>query len=137
MASIQKRFTDKGRVRYRVQVRLKGYPIQSATFLKKSEAVLWAQQREAGLKLGKTFTDPLPNNHTLSNLIDKYILEVLPRKKDQCPLRQLWWWKREVGNLPLDQITPAMIVERRTKLAQGKTHYGTKRLPSTVNRSSA
>ena len=134
LAAIQKRTTATGKVRYRAIVRIKGHPSQFATFHKKSDAVLWAQQREAGLKLGKTFTDVLPNNHTLSNLIDKYILEVLPQKKDQCPLKQLRWWNREMGNLPLDQITPAMIVECRTKLAQGKTHYGTKRLPSTVNR---
>jgi hypothetical protein len=75
----------------------------------------WTQQREAGLKLGKTFTDSLHNNHTLSDLIDRSIQDVL--QKDQCPLRQLWWWKRQAGAMDLDEITPALIIEYRDKLA--------------------
>jgi integrase len=135
LASIHKRITGKGRVRYRAQVRVKGYPNQSATFLKKSEAVLWSQQKEAELKLGKTSPDPLPlPEHTLTNLIDRYIQEVLPQKKDQCPLRLLWWWKAQIGDYNLDQVSPPLIIECRTKLARGKTFKGTKRSPSTVNR---
>lgn len=134
MAAIQKRISSDGKARYRALVRIKGHPSQSATFPKKSEAVLWGKQREAEARLGLVSSISYPSNHTLSDLIDRYIKDVLPQKKDQCPLRQLWWWKREIGNRSLGQITPALIVECRTKLAQGRTHYGRKRLPSTVNR---
>lgn len=126
MASIHKRITGKGIVRYRAQVRIKGYPTQSATFLKKSEAVLWSQQKEAELKLGMTSSYPLRSREfTLANLIDRYIQDVLPLKKDQCPLRQLWWWKRQAGKRDLSEITPSLIIDYRDQLAQGKTFKGT------------
>jgi len=43
LASMHKQITDKGRARYRAQIRVKEYSAQSATFLKKSEAALWTQ----------------------------------------------------------------------------------------------
>ncbi len=42
MASIEKRTTQDGAVSYRVKVRLKGKPTQSATFKRLTDAKKWA-----------------------------------------------------------------------------------------------
>lgn len=42
MATIQERKTQDGKVTCRVQVRLKGYPPQTATFSRKTDARKWA-----------------------------------------------------------------------------------------------
>jgi hypothetical protein len=47
MAYIQERTTEDGKTHFRVQIRLKGYPITSATFERKTDAKQWAQQTEA------------------------------------------------------------------------------------------
>lgn len=49
MASIHERKGKDGKVRYRVQIRLKGYPPQVASFERKTDAKLWAQQTEAAI----------------------------------------------------------------------------------------
>ena len=55
MAYIQERETDDGKTHYRVQIRLKGYPVTSATFERKTDAKLWAQQTEAAMREGTSF----------------------------------------------------------------------------------
>lgn len=47
MASIRKRINSKGNISYSVQVRIKGRPSEAATFKRKTDAELWAQQTEA------------------------------------------------------------------------------------------
>ena len=44
MATIETRVSDDGKTRYRVRIRLKGYPEQTATFERKTDAKKWAQQ---------------------------------------------------------------------------------------------
>lgn len=49
MATIQKRVTSKG-TSYRVMVRLKGYPPETATFERLTDAREWATNTEADMK---------------------------------------------------------------------------------------
>ena len=72
MAYIQKRKTDDGKSHYRVQVRLKGFPTQSATFERKTHAKKWAPQTEAAIREGRHFKFVESKKHTLSKLIDRY-----------------------------------------------------------------
>jgi hypothetical protein len=44
MAYIQERLRSDGKVRYRVQIRLKGFPTATATFGRKTDAKKWAQK---------------------------------------------------------------------------------------------
>ena len=46
MAFIQKRITKDGRISYRALVRVKGCPMKSATFAKRSDAIKWGQEKE-------------------------------------------------------------------------------------------
>src|SRR5205085_10097559 len=116
MATIDKRIMQDGTVVYRVRVRRKGYPQQVASFTKLSDAKKWAQIREGAVLEGRHFQTPKANQHTLTDLIDRYICEILPHKRastipDQA--RQLRWWKRHLGHALLADITPEVLIEHR------------------------
>ena len=135
MATIQRRQRSSGEVRYRVQVRLKGFPAQSATFRTKTLAKQWAQDVESAIREGRHFTTRESKRHTLADLVDRYSRDYLPAKrsgKDQA--RILEWWKKQVGVYPLADVTPPLIAEQRDKLARGRTNRGGRRGPGTVNR---
>lgn len=134
MATITERAAKDGSVSYRVEVRLKGHPIQRATFERKTDAKRWAASIESAIKEGRHFKTTEAKKHTLADLIDRYIQEILPGKskamrEDQA--RQLGFWKAELGAYALAEITPQRIAEARDKLAQGE---GKPRTPATVNR---
>lgn len=99
MASIQKRTGDKGDVSYRVRVRLKGHPIQTATFRRLTDAKRWAQQTEAAIREGRHFKTREAKKHTLADLIDRYARDVLPTKpKSQKSKNHSWnGGRRELG----------------------------------------
>lgn len=136
MASIEKRISGSGETSYRVKVRLKGFPVQSATFERLTDAKRWAQQTESAIREGRHFKTSESKRHTLAELIDRYCKDVLPNKpknlRDQT--RQLSWWKAEIGNHTLADVTPALIAQYRDKLANGITSRGKPRTPATVNR---
>ena len=136
MAYIEERKTKEGKVAYRVQVRLKGYPKETATFERKTDAKRWAQQTEAAMREGRYFKTTEAKKHTLADLIDRYISTVIPKKSKNAKARtaQLKWWKDQLGYLTLNDITPALIAERRDHLLTGTTFKGTARSPSTVVR---
>jgi len=80
MASIEKRITDAGGTSYRVKIRLKGYPTQTATFKRLTDAKKWVQHTESAIREGRHFKTSEAKKHTLADLVDKYINDVLPRK---------------------------------------------------------
>ncbi len=136
MASIQERKTDDGRTRYRAQVRLRGAPALSASFDRKTDAKRWAQQTEAAIREGRHFKSSEAKRHTLAELIDRYIGNVLPGKPKsrQTQTQQLLWWRQQIGSYTLADLTPALIAEHRDKLAKGITVRKGQRSPATVNR---
>ncbi len=136
MANIEKRVSQDSGISYRVKVRLKGHPIESATFDRITDAKKWAQQTESAIQEGRHFKTSQAKRHTLSELIDRYLKDVLSKKpktkRDQE--RHFIWWKNEIGIYLLADITPALIVECRDKLSNGMTHYEKSRSNATVNR---
>lgn len=136
MAYIETRKDSGGNTSYRVQVRLKGFPTQTATFERKTDANKWAQQTESAIREGRHFKTVESKRHTVEEMIDRYIKSVLPtkgsQKENQKP--QLEWWKKKVGSYTLAAATPSMIAECRDDLLDGETHLGGKRSPATVNR---
>ena len=136
MAYLQLRKSKDGRTSYRVQVRLKGQPIQSATFERKTDARRWAHQTEAAIREGRHFKTSESKRHTVGDLIDRYVTTVLPRKErsHQHQLSQLLWWRSEIGAHTLADLSPALIAQCRDKLAAGLVRGGTRRGPATVNR---
>lgn len=136
MASIEKRTSDQGHLSYRVKVRLKGYPAQSATFARLTDARKWAQHTESAIREGRHFKFAEAKKHTLTEAIDRYIKIQLPRKGSQMSNQkaQLLWWKQTLGVYLLSDVTPSLIAESRDKLADQPTHQSEKRSPATVNR---
>ena len=136
MANIEKRISDEGKASYRVKVRLKGHPVQSATFERKTDAAKWAQSTESAIRENRHFKTTEGKRHTLTELIDRYTKDVLARspKNARDQLRQLGWWKVEMGSYTLADITPSLVAQYRDKLAGGITHHGKPRSSATVNR---
>jgi integrase len=136
MATIQERITQDGKVTYRVQVRLRGYPAQTASFERKTDARKWAQQVESSIREGRHFKTAESKKHTLGEMIDRYIESVIPTKKvyGQRQILQLNWWKNQIGSHLLSEVTPALIAEQRDKLLQEVTYRGVKRSNSTTVR---
>lgn len=138
MATIQTRKTRDGKAHYRVIVRLKGHPAQSATFRRKTDAKRWAQDTEVAIREGRYFKTTEARRRTLEELIDRYIAEVLPasrkREADRRHLAsQLRWWSRHLGAYTLADVTPAMIGQHRDRLAR-QPPGGRPISPATLNR---
>lgn len=119
MASITKRKGRGGKDVYRVLIRLKGSPTQSATFERLTDAKKWAQDTESAIRDGRYFRTSQSKKHSVEELINRYIRDMLPQKKDgKHQEMQLKWWKNEVGALTLADLTPPVIAEFRDKLAE-------------------
>lgn len=132
MANIQERKTKNG-VHYRVQIRLKGHPIQRATFERKTDAKKWIQQTETSIREGRYFKTSESKKHTFADLANRYQREILPSKLKSKQEGQLLWWKEQLGHCLLSEITAPLIVEYRDKLAK-EVIRGKFRSPATIAR---
>lgn len=136
MAFIEKRTRPDGIEHYRVQVRLKGFPQQTATFDRLTAARKWAQQTESAIREGRHFKTVEAKRHTVGEMVDRYVKSVLPTKGRirHNQESQLEWWKSKIGDYTLADTTPAMIAERRDELLHEGIGKGRQRSPATVNR---
>lgn len=137
MATIEKRKSDDGSPSYRVKIRLKGYPPESATFSRLTDAKEWAQKTEADIKAGRHFG--ISKQHTLAELLDRYEATDLPKLKSAASVKlRLDWWRSELGPQLLSNLTPDVIAAARDRLAATPTRRATKvRSGADVNRSLA
>ena len=119
MATIERRDNEDGKPAYRVKVRLKGYPVQTATFGRKTDAKKWAQDIESAIRDGRHFKTSEAKRHTLGELIDRYTRDILPKKPKQIRVQtsHFAWWKGQLGKYALADMTPALLSEYRDKLA--------------------
>ncbi len=137
MATIEKRITESGEASYRVKIRLKSYPTQTATFKRLTDAKKWVQNTESAIREGRHFKTSEAKKHTLADLVDRYIKDVLPSKTDKFgrnQTTQLNWFKTEIGAYTLADITPAIIVQCRDKLLTEPSNRGKVRTPASVVR---
>lgn len=120
MASIQKRTLKNGKTSYRVQVRLKGHPIQRATFSRLTDARKWEQTTEAAMRERRYFKGTESTKHTIAELIDRYLDKIKrenpKRLKDVKPI--LLWWKSEIGYCALADLNRSLISEQIEKLTK-------------------
>ena len=72
MSLIEKRMTDDGKISYRVRIRIKGSPQESATFARLTDAKKWVQSIESAIRENRHFKVSEAKRHTLSELIDRY-----------------------------------------------------------------
>lgn len=121
MASIRKRINKDGSASYRVDVRLKGFPAQRATFSRLTDAKKWAKHTEAAIEEGRYFKTTEARKHTLAQAITRYKESVLPAKKDSKKQEaQLDWWEKEIGPYTLADVTPALLGQSRDKLGKDR-----------------
>ncbi|HEX03954.1 MAG TPA: site-specific integrase, partial [Bacteroidetes bacterium] len=119
MASIRKRTSGKGEIGYHVQIRLKGYPTQTASFTRLTDARKWAASTESAILEGRHFKTVEAKKHTLSEFVDRYVEQIVTgTKNDRNNIRNLHYWKEQIGDYLLVDVTPALIVESRDKLRQ-------------------
>jgi integrase len=118
MATIEKRANETGGTSYRVKIRMKGHPPESATFERLTDAKKWAANTESAIREGRHFKTTEAKRRTVAELVDRYARDVLPGKKDAATQgAQLTWWKSEIGHLALADVTPARLADCRDKLA--------------------
>ena len=93
------------------------------------------QQRPQSLE-GRHFKTAEAKRHTLADLIDRYIVDILPHKGASAirkQTQQLLWWKARLGYCIVADITPALIAEHRDMLRRDPTPRHTRRSNATVN----
>ncbi|MBX9786802.1 MAG: site-specific integrase, partial [Alphaproteobacteria bacterium] len=142
MATIETRRNEDGTTGYRAKVRLKGFPSQSATFERKTDAKEWAKQTEASIREGRYFKTTEAKKHTVSDFIDRYLREMEKKNsKRYVDVKKLLnWWRQEIGTYMLSDLTRALIIEQRDKLLNSSGRKSSKgsntapRSPATVNR---
>ena len=81
MPEIEERIGKNGKKTYRARVRVKGCPTQTATFDRKTDAKNWREKTRADIRAGRHMPFIAAKKHTLAELIEKYVEEVLPNKK--------------------------------------------------------
>ena len=135
MASIQERKKN-GKPSYTVKIRLKGPQPVFQTFTRKTDAERWAKQTEAAIIEGRFFKTSESQKHSLSDLIDRYVRDVLPHKSKVYVeyASQLKWWKEQIGSVRLSDLSAALISEKRNLLSRTITNRNKQMSPARVNR---
>ncbi len=137
MANIKERLAKDGTKRFTCDIRLKGYPPQRATFKRLTDAKKWIQDTESAIREGRHFKTAESKKHTLADLIDRYIKDVIPNKAVKLAgtqKQQLTWWRDKIGSHVLSDVTPALIVQCRDELSASINIKGTQNSPATVVR---
>jgi integrase len=122
--------------KYRVLIRVKGFPAISKTFERKTDAKIWAQQTESEMRQGSFIKTSESRKHTLNEAIERYIQHVLPEKAKNARnvYQHLQWWRKTMGHLLLSDVTSARVAQARDQLGSEVTQLGKKRSPSTIVR---
>jgi integrase len=84
---IEERTNDDGSISYRARVRMRGFPHQSKTFTRKTDAKKWIQDTEAAIRGGNAVSTEAART-TLREALERYLREVTPRKKGRLRERQ-------------------------------------------------
>jgi integrase len=136
MAQIRERVKTNGKKTFFVRIRMKGKPEATASFDRLTDARLWAQHTEISIRDGRYKTTSEAQKHTLSDLVQRYIRDVLPRKPkiraEYAP--QLKWWANQIGDVLLSDLSSSLISEQRDLLCERITNRKSKISNARVNR---
>src|SRR5215510_12079913 len=119
MATINQHRAKDGTLSYRVRVRMKGQPIQTASFPTLRDAQKWAKLREGEMLAGKHCPEKR-TQRTLPELIERYYKEVHPHKSPKTQRREafiLRYWDGQLGHMLLNAVQPKDIIQRRDALS--------------------
>jgi integrase len=117
MATINVHQAKDGTKAFRVRVRRKGEPTQTASFSSLRDARQWATMIEGEIIAGKHFPTK-KSTHTLNELLDKYVQEIMPRKTEETQRSHrgaVMFWRERLGHKLLTDITKADIIPLRNE----------------------
>jgi integrase len=101
--------------RWQARVRRKGHPTVTRGFLTRRDAERWAREIELSIDRGLFADTSVAENQTLAQLIERYLIEVLPQMKgireDGFRLRALL--RRPIAKISMSRLTPAHLAEHR------------------------
>ncbi len=102
----------KYRGKFNVQIRRKGYPFISKSFVSLTVAKKWAVVTEADMERGLHVI--IPDDTTVGNLLDRYIKEILPTHKGrQVERYRLGTLKRYFGPMRVTGLTAKEVAKYR------------------------
>lgn len=130
------RFNKDGSTTYRARCRYKGHTFVSKTFKNLTLAKKWKRETDALIQQDLYLAHSKAEKHTLCEAIDRYCKEVLPHKPKNAKnvLCHLARWKKDLGHLRLNRVTPATLSEVREKLLSESVPSGNQRSNTTVVR---
>ena len=115
MANITKRSNKDGTTTYKVLVRLKGHPAQTASFQRLTDAKKWASATETAIRENRHFQSREAKKRTLRELITKY--KQSASAKTLSDRKHIFlYWSDALGAYLLQDITPARIADKRDEL---------------------
>ncbi len=136
MATIIKRQSKAG-VHYLARVRLKGFPEQTATFERLTDARKWIQDTESAIREGRHFRTAAAKRHTSGDAIERYSESILPKYKSKEQANRkpiLAWWSHAIGDKPLADLDSAVFAQCRDQLANTISFKGGKLSPDTIKK---
>ena len=105
MATFVSRKGPNGRRVWQAKIRRRGYPPQSGTFDSKAKAETWARQIESEMDQGAFISRSEAEGTTLSEALDRYLIEVSSQKKGHSEASFVRWWQ----SLPMARRPMASI----------------------------
>ena len=120
MATIQRRAGRDGKTSYRVQVRIKGFAPETASFERLADAKAWASKTESEIKAGRHFGQS--KRHTFNELADEYLAHATDLQSFDQRKRHVEYWRKVFGSDLLDSVTPSRIGKERSKLLAEETN---------------
>ena len=110
-----------------------GLPAQYKTLPTYQEAKDWADSRGSQTEARTLLSRQTQQKHTLAELIDRYIQDILPSiKSAEDVLRHLNWWNLKLGKFALNHISSDLIAQQRSELLNEVLPKGKKRTKATV-----
>ena len=112
MAQIRERVKKNGKKTFLVRIRMKGKTEATASFERLTDARLWAQHTEIAIREGRYATTFEAQKHTVRDLVERYIRDVLPRKPkiQREYAHQLKWWEDQIGDVLLSDLSSSLIL---------------------------
>lgn len=131
---IERTYTN-GSKSFVARVRIKGHPSQAETFNRLTDAKKWQRHTTANIEAGRVIPVREAKRTTFSDLVERYISDVLPAKsphQQKVQRGHLKWWTSELGAYTLQNVTPALITKCRDKLSKTSPPRGGDYSPTTV-----
>ncbi|MBT2971885.1 MAG: tyrosine-type recombinase/integrase [Candidatus Thiodiazotropha sp. (ex Ctena orbiculata)] len=114
MATIRKRGN-----KYQVQIRKKGFPTLTQSFINKSTALTWVKKIEADIERDQFIDCSVAQQTHLSDILDRYETEIIPHKRGglaEIPRTKLL--RTILGHLKLQDLKPRIIAQYRDSRLQ-------------------